>query len=475
MQNFNTYDYFQLPLAKIHQLPLQMDLAPQDKTKLRAVVAAPANNPTPGAGPGGAVASGHVDCSSITAIAKDCRGLKEQPSQPKFKGALVQVYVRGAPFGGSDKSSNGHRFDSITLANGMIESGMSCQLLHYTHEEHEHFFSLAAKFDFIIVRCDPGQIKADGGDQQKFDDGMRKLRKQGVQIWPSPDGMEKMAAKDALCKVASMSIGLPDTLAYYSEQEFAQGFKKAVAFQPRVIRHREGIWTVKLKAQNYCSEFGQRCAEDTEVLVLMEDNDNHEEEHTVAEFIEFCVNGHSDKAGKWTSKGAGKYLAGGKEAGGQLVDQRFCPRKVEGELRYNMIADTLVGITHEKPKAGGISVGGTGSVYTYFGSDEPQYQRLTRGFLDKDLPLVMPALGLDELPLWWTADFINSSPEGTDEKWIVSAFNCSCASISRCLAACCKDDTPNASYDDISAEDKAEADKHGKLIGEKAAAILSKK
>ena len=127
-----------------------------------------------------------------------------------------------------------------------------------------------------------------------------------------------------------MSIGLPDTLAYYSEQEFAQGFKKAVAFQPRVIRHREGIWTVKLKAQNYCSEFGQRCAEDTEVLVLMEDNDNHEEEHTVAEFIEFCVNGHSDKAGKWTSKGAGKYLAGGKEAGGQLVDQRFCPRKVEG-------------------------------------------------------------------------------------------------------------------------------------------------
>ena len=125
-----------------------------------------------------------------------------------------------------------------------------------------------------------------------------------------------------------------------------------------------------------------------------------------------------------------------------------------------MIADTLVGITHEKPKAGGISVGGTGSVYTYFGSDEPQYQRLTRGFLDKDLPLVMPALGLDELPLWWTADFINSSPEGTDEKWIVSAFNCSCASISRCLAACCKDDTPNASYDDISAEDKACAPKH---------------
>lgn len=44
-----------------------------------------------------------------------------------------------------------------------------------------------------------------------------------------------------------------------------------------------------------------------------------------------------------------------------------------------------------------------------------------------------------------------------DEKWIVGEFNCSCVGISKCLAAYCKDDTPNASYDDISAEDKAEA------------------
>ena len=28
-----------------------------------------------------------------------------------------------------------------------------------------------------------------------------------------------------------------------------------------------------------------------------------EQEHTVAEFIEFCVNGRTDKSGTWTSKG----------------------------------------------------------------------------------------------------------------------------------------------------------------------------
>ena len=48
--------------------------------------------------------------------------------------------------------------------------------------------------------------------------------------------------------------------------------------------------------------------------------------------------------------GVGKYLEGGKAAGGQLVDQRFCPRIVEGELRYNLIGDSLVGVIHKKPK-----------------------------------------------------------------------------------------------------------------------------
>merc|ERR1719394_2427803 len=196
----------------------------------------------------------------------------------------------------------------------MINSGMSCQLIHYIHEEHEKFFEVCKKFDFIIVRCNPGQIKADGGDQGKFDDGMRGLRKLGIQVWPSPDVMEFMGAKDALCKVATLNIGLPDTLAYYSSEDFAAGFKKTMAFQPRVLKQNrgssgEGIWIIKLKAGNYCSTFGERSCTDDEVLDLMEANDNHAETHTVAELIEFCINGRTDKSGAWTSKGAGKYLA----------------------------------------------------------------------------------------------------------------------------------------------------------------------
>merc|ERR1719297_19973 len=134
----------------------------------------------------------------------------------------------------------------------MINAGMSCQLIHYKHKEHDMFFQVCESFDALIVRCNPGQIKADGGDQGKFDDGMREMRKQGIQVWPSPDVMEFMGAKDALCKIANLNIGLEDTLAYYDELSFSTGFKKTMAFQPRVLKQNrgssgEGIWIIKLK------------------------------------------------------------------------------------------------------------------------------------------------------------------------------------------------------------------------------------
>merc|ERR1719506_1193240 len=404
-----------------------------------------------------------------------------QPTYRKFKTALLEVYVRSAPYGGADKSSNGPRYDTVPFVNGMIGAGMSCQCIHYRHEEHDKFFAVCAKFDALIVRCNPGQIGQDGGNQAKFDDAVRALQKKGIQAWPSPDVMEFMGAKDALTKIC-----LEDTLTYYENAAFIEGFKKTMAYQPRVVKQNrgsagEGIWIIKLKEGNDCSSFGERSCEDSEVLSLMEANDNHAETHTIAEFIEWCIKGRTDKSGEWTSKGTGKYLEGGKAAGGQIVDQRFCPRIVEGELRYNLVGPKLIGIIHKKPKEGGISaVGGTGSIYTYYGPDEPKFANLTKNFLEKDINSVMPSLGLakEPIPLWWTGNFILASPVGTpveEEKWIVGEFNCSCVGISRCLAAYCKDDTPNACWDDIPMEDKAEAMDYAKKMGDVALDILGKK
>ena len=50
---------------------------------------------------------------------------------------------------------------------------MSCHLIHYVHAHHDLFFKTMEKFDALVVRCNPGQIKDNGGDQNKFDGFMR--------------------------------------------------------------------------------------------------------------------------------------------------------------------------------------------------------------------------------------------------------------------------------------------------------------
>merc|ERR1740121_3119044 len=59
-----------------------------------------------------------------------------------------------------------------------------------------------------------------------------------------------------------------------------------------------------------------------------------------------------------------------------------------------------------------------------------------------------------------------------EEKWIVGEFNCSCVGISKCLPAYCKDDTPNACFTDIPADDLKEATSMGDLMGVKALGLL---
>jgi len=292
--------------------------------------------------------------------------------------------------------------------------------------------------------------------------------------------MENMGAKDALCKINDLSIGLPDTLAYYSPEEFEAGGKKTMAFQPRVIKQNrgssgEGIWIIKLQSGEYCKNYGDRSCTDSEVIEMMEACDNHAETHTVAEFVEFCVNGRNATSGSWSTIGSGKYLEGGRAAGGQLVDQRFCPRIVEGEVRINMVADVPVGIIHKKPKDGGISaVGGTGSVYTFFTPEDPLFADLMDKFLNEDLPPLMGMLGLPDepLPLWWTTDFINSAEPGSKDHWIVGEFNCSCVGISQCGAAYCKEGHEKASYYDVVGPELTGAIFLGNLMGTKAKAVL---
>lgn len=275
--------------------------------------------------------------------------------------------------------------------------------------------------------------------------------------------------------IKDMNFGLKDTLGYYSPDDLREGFPKTVAFEKRVVKQNrgsagEGIWIIELKTKPECKNYGDRVAGMDEVLVCKEANDNHVEEHTVAEFIEWCENGRTDKSGTWTSKGEGKYFAGGKEAGGQMVDQRFLPRIDEGEARFVMIGRNLFRVEHYKYIGG---VGGETETNIYPVSDE-KFPEVMDGVLkeiqvelEKDLDKYLAKLGLGEkdIPLLWAADFIPVSDHVT--KMVIGEFNCSCLGLAGFLDARGKD------LADLPEEKKAMGREMAEKIGALAAEQLN--
>jgi len=413
----------------------------------------------------------------------------------------VQFKVSGHPNGGSDKGPDGNRVDSIPIANGCVKAGAFTEMFLFNADDADASSAAltAGTFDAYIVRINPGQLSqgTPEGTQAKFDAFMRSEQEAGKLVWSSPDVQTKMGAKDALVSIANLGCGLTDTLAYYSEEELCTGFKKTCAFQPRVIKQNrgsagEGIWLVWLwdkeansKIEVYPSKtLGEVSLGDDDYVKLMEMNDNHVEYHTVKEFMVFCVGGpDADGAGTWTSTFPGKYLEGGKEAGGQLVDQRLLPRIDEGEVRILMAGDTCQMAIHKKPMGGGLSAVGGNSEYTYYKPTDAKYLGLVSK-LYADIPTLLPSLDLagEPLPLLWTCDYIPKNPDDWEKgpydrscpddktEYTVGEFNCSCVGISKFQAVCGGDKT----LADVPDEDYADACELTDLMGVKAIEMLDK-
>lgn len=410
--------------------------------------------------------------------------LMSSPENPKYKMCVVEFNVPGAKNGGSDKGPNGHRIDSIPIANGVIKAGASCEIVKYFHDKHDEFAEKVESYDALIVRINPGQLSqgTSEGTQKRFDDLMNSLIAKGKAVWSSPGVQTKMGAKDALCKIANMECGLVDTFAYYDAASLEEHFKKTMAFQPRVIKQNrgsagEGIWLCWLEGKEYCKKFGDAKLEDGDKLKLMEMNDNHVEYHTVKEFLTFCVEGpdHPD-AGKWTSTFPGQYLKGGKEAGGQLVDQRLLPRISEGEVRVLMSGDTCQMCIHKKPE-GGLSAVGGNSAYTFYDPSDPKYADLLAKLMKDIENGIMDALDLkgEPLPLLWTCDYIPKDPENpetakVDTEYVVGEFNCSCVGVSKFQAVCGGEQT----LADVSDEDYYDGCKLTDLMGAQAIKMIDK-
>lgn len=354
--------------------------------------------------------------------------------------------------GGTDKDELGHRRDSIPIANAIdqqkVTSKKTRTAIFQFLEENEGLSThsvmtndalkkyLKRVAHGIIIRINPGTLST--ASQKKCDEMLRELGLAGIVILSHPDVATCLGAKDSLVKIKHLKCGIEDTEVYYTPDSFRYGFCKTIAYQPRVIKQNrgsqgEGIWICKLKDESaYCDKYGDHMVTlDTE-LVLMEAFDNHVEYHTVGEFIDFCINGRVGACCEWTSTSNGRYFEGGLEAGAMVVDQRFLPRIVEGEVRCLMVGYELVEIVHKKPKEGGLSATlQSGAVYTRYSPQDPKFAKLVSNFKD-DIPHIMECFNMADqpLPLLWTADYIYGE---SDDDLFVGEINCSCVGITQQL------------------------------------------
>jgi len=212
--------------------------------------------------------------------------------------------------GGTDKDHiTGHRRDSIPIAIAIAgENRYGTAILSFLEEDDEELdINLRNKNKHInamlrnlilrracglIVRNNPGTLSP--ATQCKLDALLGEFSASNILVMSPPDVQRSLGAKDALHKIKHLKCGLEDTNVYYEPGYFSETFLKNIAFRPRVIKQNrgsqgEGIWICKLKNENYCEKYGDRCIDLDEELVLMEANDNHVEYHTAGEFIEFCI------------------------------------------------------------------------------------------------------------------------------------------------------------------------------------------
>jgi len=347
-------------------------------------------------------------------------GLLPQPTAPM--GRIIVIGARG----GDDKAPGmEHRKDTIPICNSLIEQGWWAQPVFYSDTAADLLLAYAAEgVDGYISRVNPDVYE--DLTVSKYDKLLETLHETyGLAAMAHPKLIQKFGAKDALAKIAPLRTGLADTLAYYDVESWRDSLPKTLSQGPRVVKQNrgsqgEGIWIVRLPAGNESLyRKSQRLPLDTP-LDLTEAVDNHKEYMTLGEFLKF----------------AERYLEGGAEQGGQLIDQAFMPRISEGEVRVLMIGDTPVEILHKKPKEGGVSATlKSGAVYTKFAPNASAFERLMHSFVDRDLHNLLPVLGMAEqpLPLLWTADFILGAPkppwiDGQDY-YFIGELNCACVGI----------------------------------------------
>lgn len=313
--------------------------------------------------------------------------------------------------GGSDKFFDGHRRDTMPIVTAIRAAGGEAEVVYYRPEWAEDLFTyVAGNFGGYISRVNPGNVP--GGERGYFD-LLTRLSAAGLVGMSTPAEMMAYGAKDALVKLRDTDLVPTDTAAYYDVASFRETFPVSLSYGQRVLKQNRGstgsgIWRVQLAdpALAAAVEPGTALPPDTR-LRCTEAVDNHTEIFGLADFLDFCE----------------QYIIG---ENGMLVDMRFLPRIVEGEVRILLVGPHPVFVVHKKPAAGGDNFSATlfsGATYTY---DPPgAWPELIDTFAAAR-PVIAEKLGGDNIPLIWTADFMLDTDADGSDAYVLGEINCSC-------------------------------------------------
>ena len=312
--------------------------------------------------------------------------------------------------GGTDKGEFGFRKDSKAIIDALKERGWSAEIIFYDDSHRGEIYRHTLKHaDAYISRVNPGNLGSEIGYFQM----LRELVSQGIKGLPHPDAMISYGAKSAIEQLKGTHLVPSDVYTYYDFDSLKEQLPKTLKHGVRVLKQNrgstgEGIWRVEvLNPEQYEHDIPLSAR-----LKLTEAKDNHIEEKSLQEFLEFCI----------------RYLEG---ANGMLLDMPFLPRIKEGEIRVLMLRDQVINIVHKKPADTPDAFSATlfsGAQYRY---DQPaQWPELVET-IKRSLPELRERLGDYDLPLIWTADFILDTDHANGaDKYILGEINASCVGFS---------------------------------------------
>lgn len=307
--------------------------------------------------------------------------------------------------GGTDKGKYGFRKDSKPIIKSLNKRGWTSEIIFYDDKNRGEIYRYTIeKADAYISRVNPGNLPDEIGYFQM----LRELVANGVEGLPHPDAMVAYGAKSSIERLKSTKLVPDDVYTYYDFESLKENFPKSLQKGVRVLKQNrgsagEGIWRVEVvDVKQYKTEIPLHA-----LVKLTEAKDNHTEEKTLQEFLEFCI----------------QYIEG---SSGMLLDMPFLERIVEGEIRVLMLRDTIVNIVHKKPAEEEGAFSATlfsGAKYRY---DKPEQWPDLVNVVNKSLRVIQKRLGDYDLPLLWTADFILDTDQKGNDKYVLGEINASC-------------------------------------------------